>query len=96
MTRKKTTLESAIEMFGKFIQDNPKLASSVAFELGSLVGGAVRNSGETTKYIKKQAKKVPHALTNVVPRSVHAALKFLPSPKVQPRKRPHTRRAPVE
>jgi hypothetical protein len=96
MIRKKTTLESAIEMLGKFIQDNPKLASSITFELGSLVGGAVRNSSETTKYIKKQAKKFPHALTNAVPRSVHTALKFLPSPKVQPRKRPHTKRAPVE
>jgi hypothetical protein len=96
MTRKKTTFESSIEMFGKFIQDNPKLASSLAFELGSLVGGAVRNSGETTKYIRKQAKKVPHALTNAVPRSVHAALKFLPSPKVQPHKRPHTKRVPIE
>ena len=95
MIRKKTTLESAIEMLGKFIQDNPKLASSVAFELGSLVGGAVRNSGETTKYIKKQAKKIPLALTNAVPRSLPAALKFLPSPKVQPRKRPYAKRAAV-
>ena len=41
MIRKKTTLESAIEMLGKFIQDNPKLASSITFELGSLVGGAL-------------------------------------------------------
>ena len=95
MTRKKTTTESMIEMFWKFVHDNPKLARSLAFELGALAGEAVRNSGETTKYIKKQAKKIPFALTNAVPRSLPAALKFLPSPKVQPRKRPHAKRAAV-
>ncbi len=95
MARKKTTTESVIEIFWKFVQDNPKLATSLAFELGSLAGGAVRNSGETTKYIKKQAKKVPLALTNAIPRSLPAALKFLPSPKVQPRKRAHAKGAIV-
>jgi hypothetical protein len=93
MIRKKTTTESLTEMFWKFIQNNPKLATSLAFELGSLAGGAVRNSGETTKYIKKQARKFPLALANAAPRSLPAALKFFPSPKVQPRKRSHTKRA---
>ncbi len=93
MYRKKTTTKSLIEMFWEFVQNNPKLASSLAFELGSLAGGVVRNSGETTKYIKKQAKKVPLALTDAIPRSLPAALRFLPSPKVQPRKRPQAKRA---
>ena len=91
MIRKKTTTSSLIEMFGKFVQDNPKLAATLAFELGSLAGAAVGNSGKTGEYIKKQAKKLPRAL----PRSLPAALKFLPSPKMQPRKRPHAKRASV-
>ena len=88
MTRRKTTLASAIDMVGKFVDENPKLATTLAFELGSLLGSAVRNSGETGKYIKKQAKKLPRAL----PRDLTAALKFLPSPKVQPRKGPQAKR----
>jgi hypothetical protein len=95
MSRKKITIDSLIAMFGKFVINNPKLAASLAFELGSLVGGAVRNSAETKKYIKKQAKKVPRALANALPRDLSAALKFLPSPKVQPRKRPQARRVTV-
>jgi hypothetical protein len=95
MARKTKTFESAIEMFETFVRDNPKLACSMAFELGSLVGGAVRNSSKTTKYIKKQTKRIPPALANAVPRNIHTALKFLPSPKVQPRKRPHAKRSTV-
>ena len=87
MIRKKTTTDSVIAMFWKFVQDNPKLATTLAFELGSLAGAAVRNSGETGKYINKQAKKLP--------RSLPATLKFLPSPKMQPRKRPQAKRASV-
>jgi hypothetical protein len=91
MTRKKTTTDSLIEMFWKFVQDNPKLAATLAFELGSLAGAAVGNSGKTGKYIQKQAEKVTHAL----PRSLPTVLKFLPSPKMQPRKRPHAKSASV-
>jgi hypothetical protein len=88
MARKKaTTTDSLIAMFSKFVEDNPKLATTLAFELGSLAGAAVRNSGKTGKYIKKQAQKLP--------RSLPAALKFLPSPKTQPRKRAQPKRASV-
>lgn len=82
-------------MFWSFVQDNPKLATSLAFELGSLAGTAVKNSAETKKYLKKQAKKnVPRAIYEGLPPKLSSALKFLPAPKLQPRKRPQSKRAP--
>jgi hypothetical protein len=86
MSRKKAEPYSAADMFWAFVQDNPKLATTLAFELGSLAGTAVRNSSGAKKYIKSGAKKVPQALAHVVPEAVASALKFLPAPNIQPRK----------
>jgi hypothetical protein len=90
MSRKKVKSESMVDMFWAFVRDNPKLATTVAFELGSLAGTAVRNSSEAKKYLKNGAKKVPQAFAEAMPPSVASALKFLPAPKLQPRK--HTKR----
>lgn len=95
MSRKKVNSESVFEKFWAFVGDNPKLATTLAFELGSLVGTAVRNSSEARKYLKNGAKKVPQAFAAAMPPSIASALTFLPSPKLQPRKtkRPTTRKA---
>lgn len=79
-------------MFWAFVRDNPKLATTIAFELGSFAGTAVRNTSEAKKYLKKGAKKVPQAFADAMPPAVAGALKFLPAPKSQPRKQ--TRRSP--
>jgi hypothetical protein len=91
MTRRKAKSESMVEMFWAFVRDNPKLATTLAFELGSLAGTAVRNSSEAKKYLKNGAKKVPQAFADAMPPAVASALKFLPAPKLQPRKQ--TKRA---
>jgi hypothetical protein len=96
MRRKKVKSESVVDMFWAFVQDNPKLATTIAFELGSLAGTAVRNSSEAKKYLKNGAKKVPQAFADAMPPAVANALKFLPAPKLQPRKqtrRPTARKA---
>ena len=90
MSRKKTNTESFADMFFAFIRENPKLAATLAFEIGSLAGKAVRNSGPTAKTLKNQAKKVPQAISDAIP-PLADALKFLPAPKLQPRK---TKRPP--
>jgi|SRR6185437_10007753 hypothetical protein len=92
VSRKKKTVSIA-DMFWSFVEDNPKLAAKLAFELGSLAGTAVKNSGGTKKYLKKQARHVPQAISDAMPLSLSGALKFLPAPKLQPRKRPQTRGA---
>src|SRR5438270_7107995 len=94
MSRKKATSESVVDVFWAFVRDNPKLATTIAFELGSLAGTAVRNSSEAKKYLKNGAKKVPQAFADAMPPAVADALKFLPAPKLQPRrqtKRPAAR-----
>jgi hypothetical protein len=95
-SRKKVKSESVADMFWAFVQDNPKLAATVAFELGSLAGTAVRNTSEAKNYLKSGAKKVPQAFADAMPPSVASALKFLPAPRLQPRKqtkRPTARKA---
>ena len=92
MSRKKVKSESVVDMFWAFVQDNPKLATTIAFELGSLAGTAVRNSSDAKKYLKAGAKKVPQAFAEAMPPSVASALKFLPAPKSQPRRRSQTKR----
>ena len=95
MSRKKVKSESVVDMFWAFVQDNPKLATTLAFELGSLAGTAVRSSSDAKKYLRNGAKKVPQAFAEAMPPSVASALKFLPAPKLQPRKhkRPAARKA---
>ena len=87
MSRKrKAPSESVIDKFWSFVRDNPKLATTLAFELGSLAGTAVRSSSDAKKYLKNGAKRVPEAFAEAMPPSVASALKFLPAPKIQPRK----------
>jgi hypothetical protein len=93
MSRKRAApSESVIDKFWAFVRDNPKLATTLAFELGSLAGTAVRNSSDAKKYLKAGAKKVPEAFAEAMPPSVASALKFLPAPRIQPRRRSHTKR----
>jgi hypothetical protein len=93
MRRKKASTESFIEIFWTLIRENPKLAAAVAFELGVLAGGVVRNSAETKEYLKNQAIKVPQAISDAMPPRLSGALTFLPAPKLQPRKRPDSKRS---
>jgi hypothetical protein len=93
MSRKRAApSETVIDKFWAFVRDNPKLATTLAFELGSLAGTAVRNSSDAKKYLKAGAKKVPEAFAEAMPPSIASALKFLPAPKIQPRRRSHTKR----
>jgi hypothetical protein len=93
MSHKKKNTVSITDMFWSFVEDNPKVAAKLAFELGSLAGTAVKNSAGMKKYLKKQARDVPQAISDAVPLSLSSALKFLPAPKLQPRKRPQAKRA---
>ena len=92
MSRKKSNTASLVDAFFSFIRENPKLAATLAFEMGSLAGNVVGNSTETRKTIKRQVKKVPQAISDAMPPRLSNALKFLPAPKIQPRKRTQTKR----
>src|SRR5579859_6548754 len=63
MSHKKAGTGSYVEIFWEFLRDNPELATMIAFELGSLAGVVVRNSGGK-KYLKNGVKKVPQALSD--------------------------------
>jgi hypothetical protein len=69
-----------VDVFWAFIRDNPKLATTLAFELGSLAGTAVRNSSQAKRAVKSSAKRVPQAMSDAMPAMVSSALKFLPAP----------------
>jgi hypothetical protein len=86
MRRRKVKSESMVDVFWAFISDNPKLATTLAFELGSLAGTAVRNSSDAKKMIKSGARKVPQAVSDAMPAMVSSALKFLPAPSNEPGK----------
>lgn len=86
MRRKNVKSESVVDVFWAFVRDNPKLATTLAFELGSLAGSAVRNSSVAKKAIKRGASKVPQAVSDAMPAAVASALKFLPAPSSQSRK----------
>jgi hypothetical protein len=81
-----------VDVFWAFVRDNPKLATTLAFELGSLAGTAVRNSSQAKKAIKSGAKRVPQAMSDAMPAMVSSALKFLPAPSGEPRKAKRPRR----
>jgi hypothetical protein len=72
-----------LDTFWAFVRDNPKLATTLAFELGSLAGTAVRNSSQAKRVLKSSARKMPRAVAD----AVSPALKYLPGPKSQPRKK---------
>lgn len=86
MSRKNVKSESVVDVFWAFVRDNPKLATTLAFEFGSLAGTAVRNSSVAKKAIKRGASKVPQAVSDAMPAAVSSALKFLPAPSSPPRK----------
>lgn len=87
MSRRKVKSETMVDVFWAFIRDNPKLATTLAFELGSLAGTAVRNSSQAKKAIKSGgARRVPQAVSDAMPAVVSSALKFLPPPSSEARK----------
>jgi hypothetical protein len=92
MSRRKVKAESMLDVFWAFVRDNPKLATTLAFEVGSLAGTAVRNSSQAKKAIKSGAKRVPQAMSDAMPAMVSSALKFLPAPSSAPRKTKRTRK----
>lgn len=94
MSRRKARSETMVDVFWAFVRDNPKLATTLAFELGSLAGTAVRNSSQAKKAIKSGAKRVPQAVSDAMPAVVSSALKFLPAPSSEPRKAPARTRRP--
>ena len=95
MSRRKVKSESMVDVFWAFVRDNPKLATTLAFELGSLAGTAVRNSSQAKRAIKSGAKRVPQAVSDAMPAVVSSALKFLPAPSNEPRKTRRTRKKAV-
>jgi hypothetical protein len=92
MSRRKAKPESMVDVFWAFVRDNPKLATTLAFELGSLAGTAVRNSSQAKRAIKTGARRVPQAMSDAMPAVVSSALKFLPAPSSETRKTKRTRR----
>lgn len=95
MSRRKVKSESMVDVFWAFVRDNPKLATTLAFELGSLAGTAVRNSSQAKRAIKSGARRVPQAVSDAMPAVVSSALKFLPAPSNEPRKTRRTRKKAV-
>ena len=95
MSRRKVKSESMVDVFWAFVRDNPKLATTLAFELGSLAGTAVRNSSQAKRAIMSGAKRVPQAVSDAMPAVVSSALKFLPAPSNEPRKTRRTRKKAV-
>jgi hypothetical protein len=92
MSRRTVKSETMVDVFWAFVRDNPKLATTLAFELGSLAGTAVRNSSQAKKAIKSGAKRVPQAVSDAMPAVVSSALKFLPPPSSEARKSKRTRK----
>jgi hypothetical protein len=91
MARKRASTNSLLDSFWEFVEANPKLAATVALQLGIMAGEAVASPNGTVRSMTKRAKKVPQQIVDAMPRSLSAAaLKYLPgpSPKLQPRKRP--------
>ena len=79
---------STIEIFWKFIRDNPELVASVAIELAALAAVAIKNSNKLATRFRGQRKKVPQTLAETLTRNLPAVLKLLPAPKLQKRSRP--------
>lgn len=94
MSRRNVKSESMVDVFWAFVRDNPKLATTLAFEAGSLAGSAVRNSSAAKKAIKSGARKVPQAVSDAMPAAVSSALKFLPAPSGTPRKNDNKNKRP--
>jgi len=102
MARKKSSKPantSWADAFWDFVETNPTLAATVAFQLGVLAGEAV--SVPAVRSLGKRVKKMPqqmaqmaqmaNAISGNLPQSLSAtALKYLPGPasKLPPRKRP--------
>ena len=60
-------------LFWAFVNENPKLASSIAFEIGFLAGKISRGASFD------QLKKLSPNMANVLPQIAQAALKYLPA-----------------
>jgi hypothetical protein len=91
MARRRTSKTSLIDTFWEFVEANPKLAATVALQLGIMAGEAFAMPNGTMRSMTQRAKKVPQQIADAMPDSLTAmALKYLPgpSPKLQSRKRP--------
>jgi hypothetical protein len=76
----KARRKSYSDHFWAFVQQNPELATAIAFEVGAVAG--TFTAGTSLKRVSRLPTKVAHA----VPKLAHAALKYLPepSPSLQP------------
>jgi hypothetical protein len=89
MAERRANKNSWINTFWDFIEVNPKLAATIALQLGVVAGRAVSTQGITVKSMTKRVKNMPHQIADVMPQGLSAAaLKYLPGPKLQARKRP--------
>jgi hypothetical protein len=60
-------------LFWAFVNENPKLASSIAFEIGFLAGKISRGAS------LDQLKQLSPSMANALPQIAQAALKYLPA-----------------
>jgi len=60
-------------LFWTFVNENPKLASSIAFEIGFLAGKISRGAS------LDQLKKLSPSMANALPQIAQAALRYLPA-----------------
>lgn len=71
---------SPLNGFWQFVEDNPKLAADLAFQVGYWAGKAV----DDVKALKGAGKKMAQLRTMLPPGFAEAALRLLPSPALQP------------
>ncbi len=64
----------------RLVEENPKLATELAFQAGYWAGSAV----DELKALKGPGKKTAKMLRNLPPCIAQAALRLLPSPSLQP------------
>jgi hypothetical protein len=76
----RTKEKSLADILWNFVEEHPAAAAGLAFQLGIWAGEAI-----DTKKALKTARKLPPKFLDAMPRSISdAALRFLPSPDLQP------------
>ena len=86
-----TKAKSLADIFWSFVEEHPEAAAGLAFQLGLWAGEAT-----DTKKALKSARRFPSKIREAMPQSIsEAALRFLPSPGLQPtavkKRKPHKR-----
>jgi hypothetical protein len=90
MSRKQPFKTSWANVVWDFVEANPKLAATIAFQLGNMAGEAVSTPNEAARSLIKNARKVSRQVAVTIPRSLSVtAIKYLPGPlrKLPSRKR---------